>query len=446
MTIMEAQAAPARQTGRLADAVMRSIPAVMLFAALYSWAAGMSLTTFRWTQLLAGAALTAAASLGGERAGAGIRLTALALLASALALVPDVRTGAGMACNALFAASEEINRYAYVRIALPAAADPASCGAAFGWWLTVTAAVAAKELAGSRSAGMPLLAAAVIAAAEVYFGVAAATGVQLLVFGCLGLLIVKRAGHRPSRLDRAAAAVLAASLALAVGLLLPGVNPALESCSERLRDWLAMPWPGGTAQVSAEDTSVNRLRQESLLTGTAGGPQEEQTFRAYERQQQYRQDVSDPRTANLLRTVLLLALVVAVLVAPFLPFMWLDWRKRKALARRAAFGAQNPAEAIAAMFRHLTCCLTAAGVKPDPRGFALLEDPAFPAEYWTAYREGAALWQEAVYSEHPMTMAQKEQIAALLKQTQQLVYERAGRRQRFRLQYVDGLILTEDLP
>ena len=71
--------------------------------------------------------------------------------------------------------------------------------------------------------------------------------------------------------------------------------------------------------------------------------------------------------------------------------------------------------------------------------------PGLTQEYWADYRAGVLLWQEAAYSGHAMNEAQQEQMAALLHRTEQLVYGAADRRLRFRLQYIDCLILAEEL-
>ena len=137
-----------------------------------------------------------------------------------------------------------------------------------------------------------------------------------------------------------------------------------------------------------------------------------------------------------------------MLVGPFLPFLWLNRQKRRAADARAGFASENPAEAIAAMYRHIARCLVACGIRADSRGFAAhggQDAPGLTEAFWADYRAGALLWQEAAYSDHPMTGEQREQMAALLHQTERLIYEAADWRRRFRLQYIDCLILAEEL-
>lgn len=440
--------APEHRSGRAASAL---IPSLLLFVAMYGWAVRLGCVPFHGLHLLAGGACAALLPLSLRRGktGAAIGAAMTAALAAVFALVPTVRTGAALACNALFSASEAANRYAYVRLALPAQADPAGCGASFGCWLACAAGMIAGAAAGSRSAAAPILTAVCLAAAQGYFGVVPAAGTQLLLFFCLGGLIIRDTAFRLSWPDLAAVSALVLILGLTVAILMPGVHPGLETRSEQLRDWLSRQWPGGAAVVTSEDISLNPMRQESLLTeAQAGEAQPDQAARSYERQQKYRRDISDPRPVDYLRIVLMLLAVVLTLVGPFLPFLWLDRQRRRAAALRESFDAQDPAQAIDAMFRHVTRLMIACGAAPDSRGYFMLDGRGgleLPAAYWAAYRQGAALWQEAVYSDHPMTGEQRAQIAALLHQTQQLVLEKARWRLRFRLQYVEGLILPEEL-
>lgn len=434
----------ARPQSRALSLALRVIPSLLLMAALYGCAVSFGCVPFRWPVLLLGSACAVLLSMQRIPPWAGV--LGAALLAIGYLLFDEVRTGAGMACNALFSASEEFNSYVYVRIALPPDADGAACQMAFGLWLAMLLDLAAAGITRSKSAAMPLAGSMLVIALEIYFGLVPAKAVQLMLLGCLGMLVIRNMAEALSWRAVAGAAPVVLVVGLLVALLLPGVHAGTESCSEKLRDWLSMQQPGGTTAVVPEDISLNHLRQETLLTQekAAAASNDGMNASGYERQQKFQREISDPRPVDYLKIAVLFLLIVVLLVGPFVPFMWFDRRKRRAMAMRKAFEAEAPAEAIATMFPHIVRCLTAIGVQPDSRGFAVLEGQ-LPDAYWEAYHRGVVLWQEAAYSDHPMNEAQREQIKALLKQTQQLVYDHADRRQRFRLQYVDALILMEEL-
>ena len=436
-----------RPAGQIALRIGLSL---VLMAALYGCAADVGRIPFMGLPLLVGGGCAAllAGGLQGRRAALAAWVLA-GLLAAGWILAPHVRTGAAVACNALFSASEEANAYVYVSLSVPAEADVQTCLAAFGCWLAALAGGIGAGIIRSRSAAAPLAGAFLVITAESYFGVVPEPIVQLALFGALGAAVIRRMTEAPGWRAIAAAAAVAVAVALLVMALWPGVHPRTEAVSERIRDWLSGQQPEGTTAARQEEASLNHLRQETLLTQerAAEGAQQE-TVSGYERQQKLQRDISDPSPVDYIRILLLLLLVVVVLVGPFVPFVWLNRKRRRALARREVFDAAEPAEAIAEMFRHIVCCLTTIGVRPDSRGFGQLEGqqgPGLTAEYWLAYHQGLLLWQEAYYSDHPMTEAQRAQIKSLLQKTQQLVYELANRRQRFRLQYIDGLILAEEL-
>lgn len=435
---------PAGQNRPAASIALRVIPSLVLMAALYLCAADFGCIAFKWSSLLLGCACAALLSVECADPWAGI--VGAALLASSFILFEEVRTGAVMACNALFSASEAVNSYVYVRMALPPDAAEAACCLAFGHWLAALLGVVSARIARSKAAAAPFAGALPVVVLEIYFGIVPAAAVQLMLLGCLGLLLIRNMAETLLLRDIAAAGAVLLVVGLLAAVLLPGVHAATESCSERIRDWLSMQRPGGAVKAVPEDISLNHLRQETLLTqeNAAAASKDGVNAAGYERQQKLRRDISDPRPVNYAKTIVLFLLMIVLLVGPFVPFAWFDRRKRCALAAREAFDAEEPAEAIAAMFPHIVRCLTAIGVNPDSRGFAVLQGK-LPDAYWDAYHQGVVLWQEAYYSSHPMNEAQRAQIKALLRQTRQLVYERADHRQRFRLQYVDALILMEEL-
>ena len=60
-------------------------------------------------------------------------------------------------------------------------------------------------------------------------------------------------------------------------------------------------------------------------------------------------------------------------------------------------------------------------------------------EYAARYAEAARIWQEAAYSDHALTDAQRQAVRELLDATAETLYEKADRRTRFRMKYVECL-------
>ena len=145
-----------------------------------------------------------------------------------------------------------------------------------------------------------------------------------------------------------------------------------------------------------------------------------------------------PHWVDYLRILLLLLLSAALLILPFLPFFLLNQRRRKALLARQAFASADVSQAIAAIFQHTVFWLDATGHGegnlPYARWSVHLSDG-----YALRFARCAKLFEEAVYSGHPMTEAQRRQALSLLEETERVLKSGAGWKQRLRLKYRECL-------
>lgn len=403
---------------------------------LFLWAAFASLASLPLSalSLLSGAAVLVLCALLPPK----IRLLVSAALvigtALALALVPWLLVGGKALCNQLFAASEAANRYAYIRFALPPESEAALplfrllLGALGGLWCFWS----------SRKGLAALTLAVALAALEAYLGLTPALWQNAALFLLLGLCLLPRAPlSRRWAVPGAAALVM-----LCVSVALPGVDGGLEQRSEQVRDYLGQALQEQQRPVTRPQEQQS-VRKETLLQE---GGASQQTSQDYEKETDYHRQLSLPKTTPYRKIILLLLATALVLILPFLPFYLLDRRRRRAQDRRAAFEEADCAAAIRAMFPHVVRCLTAFSLPRDNVDFSALAEQTeaiFPPDYARAYREGVDLWQEAAYSDHAMTDAQRQSVAALVEATERLVFAAANRRQRFRLRYIDCLIFPE---
>jgi hypothetical protein len=132
--------------------------------------------------------------------------------------------------------------------------------------------------------------------------------------------------------------------------------------------------------------------------------------------------------------MLLLLLTAVLLILPFLPFILMNRRQKKAMEARAAFRAENAAEAVAAIFQHVTACLEATG-----HGGGNLPYAAWQAELSPGYAARFAacekLFEEAAYSTHSMPEQARRNALDLLKETETALWKTAGLKQRLYLKY-----------
>lgn len=362
-------------------------------------------------------------------------LAALALLAC---LLPGVRDGAAILCAHLFSASEAVNRYTYIRFdSLPEGQEALRCMGIFQLVLAVCwGSFAFLAVHGQKWFALALT--ALVVGVEVYFGLFPSGWNGMVLFLLLALALLPRASLSGQ------VGVLLASLLVcfAVGTAFSGVNADLENCSEQLRDQLSETAQTGSAWVS-QALGANRTHKENRLDAAEGAVQSENAAQ-YEKETEYQQEISQPRSVNYRKIILLLLAVVLLLAVPFVPFFLLDSRRRKALAYRSEFGSADGSAAVRVMFPHIVRCLTAFGLQDDNDDFSMLDLSSLPSAYVQMYREAVGAWQQAEYSDHPVSTRQKSAVAALLQETERFVYDAADRRQRFRLRYLDCLIFPED--
>ena len=157
---------------------------------------------------------------------------------------------------------------------------------------------------------------------------------------------------------------------------------------------------------------------------------------------QSEREISKPKWLDYLRIALLLLLTVAVVVLPFVPFYIRSLRRKKAQAAREPFYSPDAAEAIGAIFRHVAAYLEATDLAAENKPFREWEErlSAFmPENYCRQWTESVPVFEEAVYSDHCMTEDQREQMQALLSETERLLYDEADWKRRFRLSIVECL-------
>ncbi len=364
-----------------------------------------------------------------RRIAAGIAAV-LALCLALLLLLPEARLGAQKLCNRLFAASEAVNAYAYDDFPVPeeqSTVTAAALGAA-----ALSAVIALALLLRSRLLTLGIAAACTLF--QVYFGLSFPAWINVPLYTLAVLWMLRRPF---SRKVLAAFCVFVLLVSALTAVLLPGVDPRTEAASETVRDVLsriAQPFTGTQQEDAAGETETRHVHTQSLQTGD----REARTEREYRLVTVEEEQISMPHWVNWLKIALLLLLTVALVVLPFLPFALLNARKRKALEARKAFASENVAEAVRAVFQQVIAWLEATGHGAGNRLYrdwgSLLPD-SLPEGYAARFARCAEDFEEAVYSTHAMPEEKRQNALNLLKETEEALWEAAGRKQRFRLKY-----------
>jgi len=421
-----------RQESRVTSVLAALLPPPVMFFALAFVFASVFGVPLYVPALLCGAAASSLAAIAPARRSRILLPAAMALSLGATAF-SSVRDGVLLLANRLYEASEAVNAYAYDYFEV---ADSASPLAALVW-LSLFGGLLCAFSARRRIVALVLFLAAALT--EAFFGVTPPAWQNLLLFAVLALLLARESAANSLALLAGAAAVT-----LAVFLLAPRPNAAVEAYSEHLRDELGAVAMSLTQNGQQQESETNRTHQESRQHEELVGEDrlQGQEQRSFEREIENEQELSLPHRVDWLRIALWLLLVVALLVVPFLPFLLLNRARRRAEERRAAFSGADNAVAIRAMFAHTMDWLRAGGLDTENRPFAACVDavealtsPDLAARYAAA----VSIWQEAAYSDHTMTAEQRQTVRELLDTTAATLYEKADARTKFRMKYIECL-------
>ena len=354
----------------------------------------------------------------------------LAVCLFLLFFLPPVRLSALALCNRVFAASERANAYAYDYFQTPENQSAAPALVLTGLFV-VSYFILAIMLRGQM---ILLLFALTAAGLQAYLGLSLPAWGNIALFFTLGLGLVLFSTPKKSALPFAALALLAV---LITAVFLPGVDGDMEALSEKARDALA-PVTRQEETLTGENLDsaleTRHVNSRTLLTGDEkASPNREYRLLTVEEQQ-----ISKPRWIDYLKIALLLLLSAAVVVLPFLPFLYMNARRKKTQDARRLFQSENAGEALCAMFRHAAKYLENGGCGGGNlpyRQWTKAFPEGLPENYRAQYAACAALFEEAAYSDHPMTEAQREQMGLFLAETERIFFDEADWKEKLRLRY-----------
>ena len=355
-------------------------------------------------------------------------LSALCLIL--LAVIPDALRGAQALCNRLFAASEAVNAYAYSYFPVP---DGQSVTLAVLLLILPACFLAALPfLTSSRLVTLGLAASCTLF--QVYFGLPFPGWVNVPLYGLLAVRLMKRPLSRKSLLAFGVFLLIVALLTL---ILLPGVHVPTETVSEKVRDQLsrlARQLSGVTAEAPIGESETRHIHPRSLEEGEkealAG-----QEFRLVTSEEE---QISQPRWINWLKIILLLLLSCAVVILPFIPFLILNERKKRAREIRKTFQSEDTAQAVCAIFRQIILWLEATRTGAGNRlyrDWAFFLPEGLPEGYADRFSRCAADFEEASYSGRAPLEEKREDALRLLEETESFFWNKAGLKEKFLLKY-----------
>ena len=347
-----------------------------------------------------------------------------------LAAVPEARRGVQALMNRLYAESEKANPYVYSRYSVGESQAVWPAAVLIGCAVMVIAAEAVLL----RSRLIPLLAAILCAFAQAYFGLSFPGWLHILLLGLLMLCMIRKPATFRAALTCGAMLLVVSGLVMA---LVPGVDPDTEAASENLRDRLSTA-AGGTAGATGETGGGERETRHVNTRSLETGEGEARAEREYRLETVEEEQISIPRQVDYLKIILGLLAAIAAVVLPFAPFVLLNARRRKAREARKAFEAENPGEALTAIFRQVITWLETTrngGGNRLYRQWTELLPETMPEGYGERFLRCAGYYEEAAYSDHLLPEEAREQALSLLQETEKALWQEADWKTRFRLKY-----------
>ncbi len=334
--------------------------------------------------------------------------------------------GCKLLLNRLFAASEARQSYTYEMFSVR------SGGGALFYALLSLGLLSGTVWGGAIRYGrrwlcvLPIL---LLCAAGAYLGVSPRWPWLALLALALVLVFLAPAGESsPSVPAPAAMAVLLALGAVCAAVLLafPGEDAALSAWEETARDRLAAQT---VAYVEAEPSTSTpppqREKPEPDFFQLEGAPGTLGGF-----------DLPWSRPLSALLVILFFALLL------FLPAILSDRLKRKREKNRAWMEEENVPAAVRAGFLYSLRWLKLGGMTPANipfSGYLPAVEKLFSPALGARFGAVLPLWQEAAYSEHPMTPGQREEMVSFAQEVRRTVWDGLGKKDRFLAKYIYAL-------
>ena len=350
-------------------------------------------------------------------------------------LIPDILAdGFWLLANRLFALSEQNQAYAYdmLNIVAPEELHRMYMLASF---LPVSAAISLMGtltvLSGKKLPTLLIVLAMVFV--QVYFGVFPAAGWCLYL--CFALALTAACGRHIPAIEAVCLGIALCVLFLvvsgAVFAFAEGTNSKLSELSERIRDQFEeqIEQPIALA-ISERDNILENERQDMALnvdkvTDNPYQKAERKDFTIVYEERFEGAEIgwAPPQNSALLYILAIFGLIFAVAA------VWLGFNLIKAARRRAGFRLTDSAAAIHNIFMYTLDWLRAHGLNTDSTVFSMYAEPVgtlISPEYSAKYMSAVGLWQEAVFSEHSLSEAQRTEARRFMEITKEVVWKRSN--------------------
>ncbi|MBO4378746.1 MAG: DUF58 domain-containing protein [Clostridia bacterium] len=363
-----------------------------------------------------------------------ICLTVILLSLLLLFLIPYARQAMQALCNRIYESSEAVNAYVYEYFAI--SPDHPVWPAVLLLAVILTSFIVLIVVTGSCLMSFSLFACS--SAYQIYFGISFPAWLNIMLFLLFALSLASHPWKRRGIIAMLAAVVL---VSVVITLFWSGTDAGTEMLSEKARDRLSQitgTVPGAVPESPEGENETRHVHTESLVLGDAPSV----AVKEYRLVTKEEEQISMPNRIDYLKTALLFLLVIVLLILPFMPFLWLNARRKKAIEARNLFCSEDRNAAVCAIFQHAVAWLEAtrhgAGNLPY-REWTQRLSACLPMEYTQRFAACVTIFEEAAYSDHLLTEQQWRQMLEFIDETEKLMKEKADFRQKLSLKYRECL-------
>jgi len=246
-------------------------------------------------------------------------------------------------------------------------------------------------------------------ALQIYFGAFAAPLWNIALYTAIACAVLRKANLA----FLSGAVIVAAIMAL---LFFPGASPSLAQLSETIRDQFGQQQERQVVIDSAPHESSQQIETTQMDIaddGLAGG---QELYIHHDYDERFAGSQIGTAFGQRLWILWLIGLAFAVGFV-----IWFLQKLLAAFKRRAMFNSPDCRIAVDAMFKHIISCVIHHGTKPKNLAYTRYATH-FPQE--ARYFSILDLWQKATFSDHEVTVGDKQQMRVFLTDTLNLLVKR----------------------
>lgn len=424
------------------ETIYRKISALLIAFGLYTSFIGISMGMLEfddppWIAIAIGAAVVIAEHFTQSRNAERIANCVLSVLCAITIIIwySTIIDGIKLILNHLFTVSEKYQKYIYERFSIASNSENYNICITVAMAFICTALAVLSHFAAKQKSGLLVaLIFLMTITAEIYYGIFPQLWTVVL-FVSLGLCILH---HR--HVHEAVLSIILLTLVLTISFAViaaySGPNAFQSEFTEKIRDQLDEHIDQKSSNALKQRQKQRQEKIENIFFRDNKVSDNFDDTASKNFQPKYKTHFEGNRAGLAHKRLPWGWILIGIMLFSLL--IWHLVRMHKAKERLKIFSSPDYSVAIDGMFRHSVRWLEFSGIKPDNSLFSQYSSRVskmFSEEYGKKYSKAVQLWEEAVYSEHVMSVDDCACMRMFLEETAETVKEHAGAFMFFKIKY-----------